>query len=446
MLSLKARIAFSASVVLAVFIALTGYALDRAFHDSSREARRERLLGQVYLLIAAAEVDSQGRLMMPDTLSESRFSLPGSGLYGIITDAQGAVVWRSTSAIGAETPYFTQLAPAQQKFDRLESATGEEYFAHSLGVSWATEEQPQSFTFNVVEDLSAFYSQLGSYRGSLWGWLGAMALLLLGAQAFVLRWGLKPLKRVAREITAIEAGKNERVEGVYPPEIKLLTDNLNALLLHERSQQQRYRDALADLAHSLKTPLSVMRGALANSQADPRLSKTVEDEVARMNHIVEYQLQRAATAGRSQLASPVAVKPVAARIVESLSKVYFDKGVETAFAVDEQAAFRGDEGDLTELLGNLLDNAYKWCRKNVRVAASRNARNLVLSVEDDGPGIDGAQANRLLQRGVRGDEAAPGHGIGLAIVRDIVQAYGGEIEIGSSGLGGTAMRLKLPGR
>jgi two-component system, OmpR family, sensor histidine kinase PhoQ len=273
-----------------------------------------------------------------------------------------------------------------------------------------------------------------------------MALLLLAAQAFVLRWGLKPLKRVAREITAIEAGKNERVEGVYPPEIKLLTDNLNALLLHERSQQQRYRDALADLAHSLKTPLSVMRGALANSQADPRLSKTVEDEVARMNHIVEYQLQRAATAGRSQLASPVAVKPVAARIVESLSKVYFDKGVETAFAVDEQAAFRGDEGDLTELLGNLLDNAYKWCRKNVRVAASRNARNLVLSVEDDGPGIDGAQANRLLQRGVRGDEAAPGHGIGLAIVRDIVQAYGGEIEIGSSGLGGTAMRLKLPGR
>lgn len=444
MLSLNARIALSAVLVLAVFIALTGYALDRAFRDASREARADRLLGQVFLLIAAAEVDSEGQLTMPEALNEARFSLPGSGLYGIISDANGGVVWRSPSAVSTEVPYFTQLGPGKQQFGRLEDSSGQPYFAQSLGVSWDTNGEPQRFTFNVTEDLSAFQDQLRSYRGSLWGWLGAMALLLLIVQAAVLRWGLTPLRRVAGEIAAIESGGKERVEGEYPSEIMRLTDNLNALLHHERAQQKRYRDALADLAHSLKTPLSVIRGALAGRPDHG--SRRVEEEVSRMNRIVEYQLQRAATAGRSQFAAPVAVAPIAARVVDSLNKVYFDKSVDASVSVGDAVSFRGDEGDLTELLGNLLDNAYKWCRRAIRMTAAHNASSVLIAIEDDGPGIEDSATARVLARGVRADEKTPGHGIGLAIVRDIVDAYGGTVEIGRSELGGAAVRVTLPGR
>jgi two-component system sensor histidine kinase PhoQ len=445
MLSINARIVASASVVLAVFIAATGLALDRAFHDSARSARQERLLGQVYLLIAAAEVDGQGRITMPLTLSEARFSLPGSGLYGSITDARGTAVWHSRSALGIEVPSAASLAAAEQQFGQREDRTGRLFFVSSLGVNWAAGARRFPFTFTVAEDLTEFNAQLAIYRHSLWGWLGGMALLLLAAQALVLRSSLRPLRRVTVELSAIETGRQKRLEGQYPREIQRLTDNLNALLKREHAQQKRYRDALADLAHSLKTPLAVMRGALAGEAERHALSTTVEEQVVHMDRIVEYQLQRAATAGRSAgLAARIPVQPVVAKIVASLDKVYRDKQVATVVEVDGKTDFRGDEGDLTELLGNLTDNAYKWCAKAVRIGAQVHDGRITIVVEDDGPGIDTAEAQLILERGVRADQAVPGHGIGLAIVHDIVNAYEGEIAIGKSRLGGAAVKLHIP--
>lgn len=164
-----------------------------------------------------------------------------------------------------------------------------------------------------------------------------------------------------------------------------------------------------------------------------------------MNRIVEYQLQRAATAGRSRgLAVRTAVKPVAEKIAASLNKVYRDKQVVSLVEVEDKAHFRGDEGDLTELLGNLMDNAYKWCAGKVRIIARARDDRLVIEVEDDGPGIEPLEAQRILERGVRADEAVPGHGIGLAIVRDILDSYEGEIVIGKSELGGAKIKLSFP--
>ena len=445
MRSINARIVAAASAVLAVFIAATGLALERAFHDSARSARQERLLGQVYLLIAAAEVDAQGHVTMPATLSEARFGLPGSGLYGTITDGAGKPLWRSSSALGIELPPALAAGAGEQRFGQLGGGSGRAYFVSSLGVNWAAGSGHFPFTFSVTEDLAAFNAQLRLYRESLWGWLGGMALLLLAVQALVLRWSLRPLRRVARELSAIEAGRQQRVEGRYPREITRLTDNLNALLRRERAQQQRYRDALADLAHSLKTPLAVMRGALAGeAQALPT---TVDEQVLRMDRIVAYQLQRAATAGRpGALAAPIPVRPVVERIIASLDKVYRDKRVTATAAVAAEIRFHGDEGDLTELLGNLIDNAYKWCAHDVRIGAQVREGRLAITVEDDGPGIEGAQARLILERGVRADQAVPGHGIGLAVVRDIVRSYEGEITIGASTLGGAALTLDLPER
>lgn len=443
-MTLNARIILAASLVLAIFLALTGIALDQAFRDSARAAREERLQGQLYLLIAAAEVDESGRLAMPQQLQEPRFGQPGSGLYATIDDGRGKTRWRSQSALNVSLPADVLLAAGKRHFAELSSAGGVHFFVYRMGVSWSEGKRKFAFTFSVAEDLAAFNTQLAHYRRSLWGWLGAMALLLLLAQAVLLRWGLRPLRRVAAEIRAIEGGEKERLGSDYPPELKALTENLNGLLLRERAQQQRYRDALGDLAHSLKTPLAVMRGALAG-QLREALAATVAEESEKMQRIVDYQLQRAATMGPSSpLAASVEIGPLAQRIMASLDKVYRDKAVSAELHVDKAPGFRGDQGDLLELLGNLLDNAYKWSAGRVKLSIATEAGKLTLLVEDDGPGIAPADIERILQRGARADQSTPGQGIGLAVVAGIVQAYGGEIAIGASALGGAGITIRLP--
>lgn len=433
----------SASFVLAIFIVLTAWGLDRAFFESARSARQERLLGQLYLLIAAAEVDGKGSVSLPAALSESRFNLPGSGLYAYVTDAQGQVVWRSASALGVNAPFQSSLRVGEKRLELRNDNQRHPYYVQSLGVKWNTGGARHTFTFSVSENLNDFNAQLRRYRRSLWTWLGVSAALLLLVQAAVLRWGLRPLRRVAQELNAIEGGRQSEIQGVYPAEIQRLTVNLNSLIQHERAQQQRYRNALGDLAHSLKTPLAVLRGSKSASPSD--FAATVDEQVGRMDSIVAYQLQRAATAGATPLtASPVAIQAVAKKLAAALMKVHADKNVSLALDVSAQQMFLGDESDLTEILGNLLDNAYKWCQTKVRLSAQHTAQELVLTVEDDGPGIAAERMEALGERGVRADEMTPGHGIGLAVARDIVEAYRGRVELGRSELGGAAIKIYFP--
>ncbi len=446
-MSLNARIILAASIVLAIFLALTGIVLDKAFRESARAARGERLQGQLYMLIAEAEVDVAGRLVMPAQLQEPRFGQPASGLYASIVDGKGKIRWRSPSALNIELPAETRLAAGKSVFSQMPDKDGVEYFVYRTGVSWSEGRRNFAFTFRVAEDLSAFHAQLARYRRNLWGWLGAMAGLLLLAQAVLLRWGLRPLRDVAQEIRAIEAGEKEQLTGNYPAELSALTGNLNGLLQRERAQLRRYRDSLGDLAHSLKTPLAVMRGALSEQPRVPgaALAATVAEETEKMQHIVDYQLQRAATAGpASPLAAPLALLPLAEKITASLDKVYFDKGISAQLCIAPGLSFRGDQGDLLELLGNLLDNAYKWSDSRVELHAGIEGGQLTLAVEDDGPGIPAQEAAHILQRGVRADQSTPGQGIGLAVVASIVQTYGGEIRIGVSPLGGASILVRLP--
>jgi two-component system sensor histidine kinase PhoQ len=165
-----------------------------------------------------------------------------------------------------------------------------------------------------------------------------------------------------------------------------------------------------------------------------------------MDRIVAYQLQRASASGASRLSAAHALRPAIDRLVAALRKVHAGKQVQVDAAIEDGAVFRGNDGDLTELLGNLLDNAFKWARRQVRIEATMRSGALVLRVDDDGPGIPPEAAERIMERGTRADESVPGHGIGLAVVRDILHAYGGHIEIGRSTLGGAAISLDIPGK
>jgi two-component system sensor histidine kinase PhoQ len=443
MRSLNARVTLGAALVLAVFLLLSALALERAFRDSARSARQERLLAQVYLLMAAAEVDAHGKLTLGSGPSEPRLDQPGSGLYAVITDGGSDVVWQSRSTLSVDAPHGAPLAAGVQRFEETDDGA---FFLQSFGVSWATAGGSFPFTFNVAEDLTAYREQLAVYRRALGTWLGVMALLLLGAQWAILRWGLRPLRHVAEELTRLERGEQERIAGNYPSEVQRLTENLNALLAHERAQQKRYRDALADLAHSLKTPLALVRAALKETGRSDAQTRALDEQVEQMDRIVGYQLQRASTAGRGGLRAPLPVRPAVERLLAALGKVHAARPIATEIAADPSVRFRGDEGDLTELLGNLLDNAFKWARSRVRVTATAGSGALTLCIEDDGPGIAPEHAQHVLERGVRADQSVPGQGIGLAVVRDIVEAYGGEVRIERSDLGGARVSLVLPAR
>jgi two-component system sensor histidine kinase PhoQ len=443
-LSVNARLLLVASLVLAAFFGVTGLVLNQAYVDSAESALRDRLQNSAHMLIAATDIGTDGRVYLAHAVRESRFFTPGSGLYASIVRNDGILAWVSPSLTGISVELPSGFARGSRSFSTLRTADGARLSVFSIGIVW-DEAAPahEIYTLNVAEDQSAFAAQISRFRRLLWGWLAVVALLLLAVQGVILSWGLGPLRRAAADLAAIERGEKDRLAGPYPVELRGLTDNINALVQSERERRERYRHALGDLAHSLKTPLAALRGAVdAGTEAGP-LGVTVAAQVERMSQIVQHQLQRAATAGRSALASPIEVAPAVHKVVDALTKVYADKRVACATEIAPEARFNGDEGDLLELLGNLMDNAFKCCRSKVRVLLRSMDGALEISVEDDGPGIAEALRSQVLARGIRGDTAQPGYGIGLAMVQDIVTVYGGLIVIGDSALGGARVTVTL---
>jgi two-component system sensor histidine kinase PhoQ len=446
--SLHRRLLLAGSVGLAAFLGLTGVVLDAAFRDSALSAVRDRLQGQIYTLLASAELTAGGGLAIPDALPEPRLSRPGSGLYASVFGER--FVWRSDSALGLELPWRRELAPGQAEFDGPLAIDEGSVFRLSQGVAWEQSGDMFRFTFNVSEDTRAFHEQVRHFRHTLWFWLGGAALLLLVLQWMLLRWSLRPLRSVSRELEAVEEGRREGLSGDYPEELKGLTGHLNAFIRAEREHLQRYRNTLSDLAHSLKTPLAVLRSGLDSESLDADARDRLRQQLDRMDELVAHRLKRAAHAGTRTLGVRTPVAPVAEQVVAALDKVHAGRDVQCRLAVPGDAAFPGEEGDLYELLGNLLDNAYKWAGSavglNVQALDGGYRAGLVLDVTDDGPGIEPAQLERLLERGVRGDERADGHGIGLATVNDIVTAYGGDLSFEQRSGGGTLVRVTIPGR
>lgn len=447
--SLQGRLLAAASLVLLAFLGLTGLSLDNAFRRSAMLAVQERLQAHVYTLLAVAELGSGGGLRMPDGLPEARFAIPLSGLYAGIGDQDGASLWQSRSMLGRALPQVHHGgAPGQPWFD-LDPNGGS--FVLSFTVDW--EYAPETYRrllFWVAEERSAFDAQLRGFRRNLWGWLLGSAMLLLFVQGAILRWGLQPLHRLARQVDAVRRGEQDSLHGIVPAELEPLSEGLNQLLGERQKRLDRYRHALGDLAHSLKTPLAVLDGTLHTTDAD-QLRAAVHEQVARMNRTIEYQLQRAAASGRESLARPIPLEPVVARVVRALQKVYQDRRLEITVQADTDLMFPGEEGDWFEIVGNLADNACKWAQARVwiRARAERDPEGILrfrLEVEDDGPGVPAGERSRILERGARADPAVAGHGIGLAVVRDLVEdAYGGRLEILAGAAGGALVRITLRG-
>ncbi|MBC6941283.1 MAG: GHKL domain-containing protein [Xanthomonadales bacterium] len=456
-LSLQARSLAAASTVLAGFLALAFFALDNAFYSAAQSALHERLQGYMYAYLAAADTTRSGALIPPEVGPDPRFDRPTtSGLYAAILGnkiaGSKARQWRSPSALDRDLPFDQPLPRGEARFEGPLATSVGTLYVLAQGVDWLTEGKSElHLTIYVAEDSATLDQQRVAFRRTLLFWLGILGTALLLLLLLVLRWSLAPLRRVAIDLAEVERGAQERLGGAYPIELRGLTRSIDNFIEGERERVKRYRNTLSDLAHSLKTPLAVMRSQLESEADGKTLRWNVLEQVGRMDEIVAYQLSRAATSGHQTFATPLPIEPYAEEVVRSLEKVYAGKNILCEFELDAAARFHGDQGDLLELLGNLLENAFKWARRRVllgtQVVAGEQRAGMTLWVEDDGPGIADDQVEHLLQRGVRGDERVQGHGIGLSIVQDIVKAYRGELQVSRSPLlGGARFSVTLPAR
>lgn len=448
-MSLTRRLLLTAGIVLVLFLGVTGWVLDRGFTETAEMAQRDRLRGHVYALLAAADVDARRGLVLEGPLPEARFATPGSGLYARIINEEGRVIWRSPSVLGFEIPFSSGAVPAgASELSRISTDAGLGYFQLAFGVDWEQANHGRiHYVVQVAETVDVFRGQVQGFRRSLWGWLAALGVGLLGVQVITLRWGLAPLRRIAGDLERIKAGRAATLTGRYPRELAGLGESINSFIESERTQRDRYRDTLGNLAHSLKTPLAVLRGAVNDARVPQPARAALQDQVDHLNQIVDYQLRRAATSGRPVLGGAVGVEATARRVAASLARVYAERDIQCTIHVSEATVFWGDEGDLLELLGNVLENAYKWARHRVTVTAGPigAGRELEIAVEDDGPGIPEQRRHAVPDRGVRADAAVEGQGIGLAVVRDIVATYGGSMDLGrSSRFGGARIVLRFP--
>ncbi len=443
-MSLRLRLMLGAAGLAVLFMLALLPALQGAFSLTFERVIEQRLAADASTLITAAHVED-GRLLMPEQMPDEEFNLPDAQLLGFIYDRRGELVWHSRSAADERIDYRPRYEGHTSEFLRTRDAAGVEYFVYDVELQLAGS-RDNAFSFVTMQPTSEYLSLFDEFRRQLYLWLGSGLLVLLILLWLGLTWGFRTLKRVSAELDQVEGGQRQHLSDDHPRELLRLTRSLNRLLDSERHQREQYRNSLGDLAHSLKTPLSVLQGVgetLAAQTQSREQAQVMQGQIERMSQQIGYQLQRASLGKSGLVRHRVELKPLLISLCSTLDKVYRDKHAQVEMQLAEPCLVPMEQGALMELLGNLLENAYRLCLQQVRISASYHEGDLLLSVEDDGPGVPVGQRERIIRRGERLDGQHPGQGIGLAVVKDILDSYGGELSLGESALGGAAFRIRL---
>ncbi len=430
-----------ASILMLVFFSITAAILDSAFGNALKAAEQEKLQLHILSLISSAEQQGN-RLDIPAYQQEPRFNETSSGLYGYVLNRAGVELWRSRSALTISPNSARPQRPGRSTFEIDNSFVGLEFFVATYGTVEESDGKDFRYTFVVMEDSIAYVNAISSYRTELWLWLAVVAILLLGTQHVLLSRGLRPLHDLAQELKDIEQGNIDSLSGNYPRELSRLTGNLNRLIDSERKQRTRYHQRMGDLAHSLKTPLAVLSNAANEPTHD--LTTIVREQSQRMNQIVRYQLQRAVVSQQVTGITRVNILEHTLQIKNALDKVYRDKAVMCEIRINQHSHFQGDQADLLEMLGNLMDNAYKYGAGEVKVSVVEDEQQLQLIIEDNGVGIEESARAQISQRGARLDTQEQGQGIGMAVVVDVIKGYQGSMTIEDSDMLGAKFTIAFP--
>ncbi len=376
-------------------------------------------------------------------LADPRFERPRSGWYWVIRDANGAVVNLSTSVVGIDLPALPGNQSAIPRTALVQDAFGTTLRVVERTVTLA----PNSYSIAVSGNLTEIWELVADFRGQAFIVLGAVGAMLAIMSAILGRIAMRPIARLRGAVEAVREGETATVSGSYPTELAPLAEEVNELLRSNAQIIERARNQVGNLAHALKTPLAVLRNE--SSAGEGTLADTVKAETDKMSSMVSTYLDRARLAARTSVIGKKAdAGTVMTRLVRVMQKIHRERTIELTPPAADLAWFRGDEADLEEMAGNLLDNACKWARGRVEVSlvGERTERGnaLLLTIADDGPGLTESEATQVLRRGVRLDEKTPGSGLGLDIVKELVDVYGGSLELKRSELGGLLVQLRLP--
>jgi signal transduction histidine kinase len=452
--SLATRLFLSATAWVVVILVITGIVLSSVYRDATERAFDRRLNLYLRTLIAEVATPDEPPDRQFQSLGEPLFELPLSGWYWQITrtDTEKGEARASRSLWDKKLPKLDEAADLTAAGVRLGYVDGPE------GQTLRMVERPVDlgadgkYLVSVAGDATEIFDETRSFDYYLGGTFAALTIVLLLTTIFQVRFGLAPLKRISDSIADIRSGRAERLEGEFPVEIAPLARETNALIDANREIVERARTHVGNLAHAIKTPLSVIVNEASAHGTDPFASKVLE-QADLMRDQVAHHLERARIAARLTVIGTVTeVAPAIEALRRTMEKIHRDRDVAIAVEADPQARFRGERQDLEEMVGNLVDNACKWAASRVlievrveRAAAPDAGMVLRITVDDDGRGLSEAERSKASRRGQRLDESKPGSGLGLSIVVDLAALYGGSLSLGNAPTGGLRAELVLPG-
>lgn len=451
--SLRLRLLAGTLVWIAVSIILAGWGLGDLFRSHVQAQFQAELTTHLDQLTAQLTLADDGRAQLSQPLSDPRLGRPYSGLYWQV-DALDAADPRPGVLRSRSLWDHVLAAPAAAPVDgdvrsyRIPGPGGQGLgvIERSLRMDDPGGGPARRLRLMVAADESLMEAPVARFRGVLWlalGGLGAGLVVAALVQVFV---GLAPLRSLRAALGKVRSGDTQRLEGAFPAEITPLIDEFNSVLAHKAEVVERARTQAGNLAHALKTPLSVLANAARAAAPDDPLAPLVIDQVAVARRQVDYHLRRARAAATARMpGARCALAPVVDGLVRTMQRIHAERQLALVVAaMDGVPDFRGETQDLQEMLGNLLDNACKWAGGRVQVQACGEGTQMRVTIDDDGVGLAPAQRAAVLQRGVRADEQVPGSGLGLAIVDELARLYGGSLQLDASPLGGVRATLSLP--
>ena len=452
--SLATRLFLSATAWLVVILAITGVVLSSVYKNATERAFDRRLNLYLRTLIAEVATPDEPPERQFQSLGEPLFELPLSGWYWQITrtDTEKPELRSSRSLWDKKLPKLeeqgTDLTAAGIRLAYVDGPEGQTLRMVERPVDLGADGK---YLISVAGDATEIFDETRSFDYYLGGTFAALGIVLLLTTIFQVRFGLAPLKRISESIADIRSGRAERLEGAFPVEIAPLARETNALIDANREIVERARTHVGNLAHAIKTPLSVIVNEAAAHGADPFADKVLEQADV-MRDQVAHHLERARIAARVTIVGTVTeVAPTIEALQRTMEKIHRHRGVVIEVKADPKAKFRGERQDLEEMAGNLVDNACKWAASRVvievlveRPPEPGSAPRLRIIVDDDGRGLSAAERAKVSRRGQRLDESKPGSGLGLSIVVDLAALYGGSLSLGHAPIGGLRAELVLP--
>lgn len=449
--SLGVRLLALTLVWMLIALVATGLFLSKLFEQRIHQQFERQLQVYADYLVAAIELDANGQPVLVQEPPDPRFGRPLSGLYWQLDDGQGNAVLRSRSLWDTRlTAVIDPLMPGQPHFHVTTGPADTRVVIFEQSIRFDAS-PGRSWRLLIAESASTMDESLNQWRQSLTVFLGILFVTLAFAAVLQVVLGLWPLRRLKSSVQDLRSGRSFRINGSYPSEIDPLVRDFNLVLDANDTAVEQARYQAEDLAHALKTPLSVLATAvddlLKQDKVSPKVHETLAEQVSTMRAQLEWRLQSARLGSAPSVFSKrVALQPVIEGLIRAMRKIYADRNLRIGCNQAPLALyFLGEEQDVQEALGNVLDNACKWARSEVVIDLVCADGWVRLTVSDDGPGIEVDRRAVVAQRGVRMDERVPGSGLGLAIVTGICAKYGGSMSLGQSELGGLGVQLLLPG-